>query len=140
MLDAQFGLDPLLTGVGCVALVALVALVAFGGVERIGAVTGRFVPVMCVLYQGMALCVLFARSDVAVEVFGRIFREAFTGSAAAGGAMGIGFPQAMMIGVRRAAFSNEAGLGTAPRRRTNTYVRAWWPCWARSSTRSSSAL
>lgn len=111
LLDAQFGLDPMLTGVGCVALVALVA---FGGVERIGAVTGRFVPAMCVLYLGMALWVLFVRSDVAVEVFGRIFREAFTGTAAAGGAMGIGFQQAMMIGVRRAAFSNEAGLGTAP--------------------------
>ena len=111
LLNAQFGLDPILTGVGCVALVALVA---FGGVERIGAVTGRFVPVMCVLYLGMALCVLFVRSDIAVEVFGRIFREAFTGTAAAGGAMGIGFQQAMMIGVRRAAFSNEAGLGTAP--------------------------
>ena len=69
---------------------------------------------MCVLYLGMALCVLFVRSDIAVEVFGRIFREAFTGTAAAGGAMGIGFQQAMMIGVRRAAFSNEAGLGTAP--------------------------
>ena len=124
LLNAQFGLDPILTGVGCVALVALVA---FGGVERIGAVTGRFVPVMCVLYLGMALCVLFVRSDVAVEVFGRIFREAFTGTAAAGGAMGIGFQQAMMIGVRRAAFSNEAGLGTAPlahgAARTNEPVR-----------------
>lgn len=111
LLNAQFGIEPIQTGVGCVALVALVA---FGGVERIGAVTGRFVPVMCVLYLGMALCVLFVRSDIAVEVFGRIFREAFTGTAAAGGAMGIGFQQAMMIGVRRAAFSNEAGLGTAP--------------------------
>ena len=124
LLNAQFGLDPILTGVGCVALVALVA---FGGVERIGAVTGRFVPVMCVLYLGMALCVLFVRSDIAVEVFGRIFREAFTGTAAAGGAMGIGFQQAMMIGVRRAAFSNEAGLGTAPlahgAARTNEPVR-----------------
>ncbi|MDE2976976.1 MAG: alanine:cation symporter family protein, partial [Acidobacteriota bacterium] len=62
-----------------------------------------------------------------VEVFGRIFREAFTGTAAAGGAMGIGFQQAMMIGVRRAAFSNEAGLGTAPlahgAARTNEPVR-----------------
>lgn len=111
LLSAQFEVPPLWTGLGCVALVALVA---FGGVERIGAVTGRFVPVMCVLYLGMALCVLFVRSDVAVEVFGRIFREAFIGTAAAGGAMGIGFQQAMMTGVRRAAFSNEAGLGTAP--------------------------
>ena len=109
LLQAQFDIDPLLTGVGCVALVALVA---FGGVERIGAVTARFVPAMCVLYLGMALCVLFVRSDVAVEVFSRIFREAFSGPAATGGVLGISF-QAMMIGVRRAAFSNEAGLGTA---------------------------
>ena len=109
LLQAQFDIDPLLTGVGCVALVALVA---FGGVERIGAVTARFVPAMCVLYLGMALCVLFVRSDVAVEVFSRIFREALSGPAATGGVLGISF-QAMMIGVRRAAFSNEAGLGTA---------------------------
>lgn len=109
LLQAQFDIDPLLTGVGCVSLVALVA---FGGVERIGAVTARFVPAMCVLYLGMALCVLFVRSDVAVEVFSRIFREAFSGTAATGGVLGISF-QAMMIGVRRAAFSNEAGLGTA---------------------------
>jgi len=111
LLDSQFSVDPLWTGLGCVTLVALVA---FGGVERIGAVTGRFVPAMCLLYLGMALCILFVRSEVAVEVFSRIVREAFTGSTAAGGAVGVGFQQAMMIGVRRAAFSNEAGLGTAP--------------------------
>ncbi len=115
LLAAQLALPPLWTGVGVgAACAALVALVAFGGVERIGAVTARFVPVMCVLYLGMALAILFMRSEVAVEVFGRIFREAFTGTAAAGGAVGVGFQQAMMIGVRRAAFSNEAGLGTAP--------------------------
>ncbi len=111
LLEAQLAVPPLWTGLACVGLVALVA---FGGVERIGAVTARFVPVMCLLYLGMAICVLVIRSEVAVDVFGRIFRGAFTGTAATGAAIGIGFQQALMIGVRRAAFSNEAGLGTAP--------------------------
>ena len=111
LLNDQFGLEPMVTGLGCVALVALVA---FGGVERIGAVTARFVPAMCLLYLGMALWIFFVRSDVAVDVVGRIFREAFTGPAAAGGAMGIVFQKTLITGVKRGAFSNEAGIGTAP--------------------------
>ncbi|REJ83410.1 MAG: alanine:cation symporter family protein [Acidobacteria bacterium] len=95
------------------AATALVALVAFGGVERIGTVTARLVPAMCVLYLLLALAVLVIRIEAVPRVFSDIFSSAFTGRAAVGGAAGLTFIQVVLIGVKRGAFSNEAGIGTA---------------------------
>jgi AGCS family alanine or glycine:cation symporter len=99
------------TGAVCVLLVAAVA---FGGVERIGTLTGRMVPAMCLLYLVLAVLVMVFNSDQLVSVFSQIFTEAFTGRAAIGGAEGLAVREVILIGVRRAAFSNEAGIGTAP--------------------------
>lgn len=100
-----------LTGLGAVGVVMAVA---WGGIVRIGQVASRLVPTMCMLYLGGCLFVLFREFDQVPAVFSSIVHEAFNGRAAAGGAAGMGVIAVMQIGVRRAAFSNEAGIGTAP--------------------------
>ncbi|HVS14083.1 MAG TPA: amino acid carrier protein [Thermoanaerobaculia bacterium] len=110
ILDGVYGIPGWATGLGCTVLVALVA---FGGVERIGAVTSKLVPAMCLVYLLMGLVVLVVNLEAVPAMFVHIFSEAFTGHAAGGGAAGVAFAQMVQIGVKRAAFSNEAGIGTA---------------------------
>ena len=88
----------------------LVGLVIFGGIKRIGKVTGRMVPVMVALYVISVLIIIFTRADRILPSFALIFRDAFSAESMMGGALGA----LIITGVRRAAFSNEAGIGTAP--------------------------
>lgn len=87
---------------------ALVTLVVMGRIERIGRLTVRLVPAMVILYLAMTSVVLYNYSSEIPAVFLLIITDAFTGEAAAGGSIGA----VIMIGVRRGAFSNEAGIGT----------------------------
>lgn len=87
----------------------LVGLVIFGGIKRIGKVTSVLVPVMVFLYLIAGLLVVLINLSEIPALFALIFRDAFTGDAVAGGAVG----SVIIIGVRRALFSNEAGLGTS---------------------------
>ena len=89
-------------------LAIMVGFVVIGGIKRIGAVAARLVPVMVVLYGGSALLIIFHHLDQLGWAFSLIFTDAFTGQAVAGGAIGV----VIVTGVRRAAFSNEAGMGT----------------------------
>jgi AGCS family alanine or glycine:cation symporter len=98
---------------GIVAVV-LVSIVILGGLTRIANVASRLVPTMCLLYLASALYVAFSRLDQIPVVFSQIFHDAFTGTAALGGAAGIGVLTVVRTGIKRAAFSNEAGIGTAP--------------------------
>ncbi|RMH22096.1 MAG: sodium:alanine symporter family protein [Acidobacteria bacterium] len=111
ILRQTYGVDPWVTGWVSLALVAVVSL---GGVARIGKVASRLVPGMCLLYLGGALLVMVTNLDQVPVVLGQIFHDAFTGTAAAGGAAGIAWATVVQTGVKRAAFSNEAGIGTAP--------------------------
>ncbi|HAU02080.1 MAG TPA: sodium/alanine symporter, partial [Porticoccaceae bacterium] len=91
------------------AIVALlVALVIVGRIERIGRLTVRLVPAMVLLYMGMTITILWSYWQEIPAALWLIVTDAFTGDAAAGGSVGA----VIMIGVRRGAFSNEAGLGT----------------------------
>ena len=89
-------------------LAILVGLVVVGGIKRIGAVASRLVPGMVLLYGGTALVILILHADAVWPAFSLIFSDAFTGGAVAGGLLGT----AVNEGVKRAAFSNEAGMGT----------------------------
>ncbi|MEM7355531.1 MAG: alanine/glycine:cation symporter family protein [Acidobacteriota bacterium] len=111
ILEATYGVEPAATGILCMVLVAAVS---FGGITRIGKVAGRLVPLMCSLYLIGAVLVVIRNIELVPAVFGQIFHDAFNGTAAAGGAAGIAWIQVVKTGVKRAAFSNEAGLGTAP--------------------------
>lgn len=110
ILDETFGVPRALAGF---VSISLVALVIFGGITRIGKVASRLVPSMCILYLAGAAVIVFANFDQVPHVFGQIFHDAFTGTAAAGGAAGIAWSHVITTGIKRAAFSNEAGLGTA---------------------------
>ncbi len=86
----------------------VVFAVIVGGIKSIAHVTEKIVPFMGLLYVGAALIVLIANYDMIGAAFGQIFAGAFTGLGVAGGLVG-----ALIQGFRRAAFSNEAGVGSA---------------------------
>ncbi|THA25817.1 alanine:cation symporter family protein [Streptomyces sp. RKND-216] len=92
------------------ALAGLLALSVFGGVKRIAHITQVLVPVMAVLYLLMGLLVLALNFGELPSVLASIVEGAFGLREAASGAIGA----AIMQGVRRGMFSNEAGLGSAP--------------------------
>lgn len=92
-----------------VAVAVVVALVIIGGISRIAKVTGKLVPIMTLFYVTGCLVVLFEHWDKIGETFSLIFTKAFDTQAMAGGVIGV-----LLIGVQRAAFSNEAGIGSAP--------------------------
>jgi AGCS family alanine or glycine:cation symporter len=90
----------------------LVATVILGGVRSIGRFTGVFVPLMILLYMGAATLVLILNVERIPDAFRLVFDHAFSGQAAAGGAVGYTIGQAIRNGVSRGVFSNESGLGT----------------------------
>ena len=89
-------------------LAVLVGTVVVGGIKRIGAFAARLVPGMVLLYGGTSLIIILLHADQIFPSLSLIFSDAFTGQAVAGGALGM----VIVTGVRRAAFSNEAGMGT----------------------------
>ena len=91
-------------------IAGVVALVIFGGIKRIGKVTGRMVPFMVVLYIVAVLVILATNAERIIPSFQLILHDAFHADSVLGGALGA----LIITGVRRAAFSNEAGIGTAP--------------------------
>ncbi len=91
-----------------VALAILVGLVIIGGIKRIGHVAGLLVPFMCVTYVLCGLLILILNSEHLIDGMKEIVRLAFTPNAALGGVAG-----AIVQGFKRAAFSNEAGIGSA---------------------------
>ncbi|HBG53975.1 MAG TPA: sodium/alanine symporter, partial [Rikenellaceae bacterium] len=91
----------------CIA--GIVSLVVLGGINRIARVASLIVPFMVGFYFLLVLYIILTNLSVVPDVFTSIFREAFTFKAGLGGFAG----SAIVIGARRAAFVNEAGVGTA---------------------------
>jgi AGCS family alanine or glycine:cation symporter len=89
-------------------LAGLVAAVILGGMKSIGATTGKLVPAMALIYVVSCLFVIIVNIDSVPAAFAAIFEGAFNPSGMAGGLVGV-----MIVGFQRAAFSNEAGLGSA---------------------------
>lgn len=94
-------------------LAGLVALILFGGIKRIGAVAEKLIPAMSILYILFSLIVIFGHAGDISSAFGKIFSSAFNPKAIGGAASGIALRQTVVWGLRRSAFSNEAGLGSA---------------------------
>ncbi|MCC6094952.1 MAG: sodium:alanine symporter family protein [Eubacterium sp.] len=97
-----------------IAGAVLAILVLFGGMQRIGSVTERLVPVMALVYIVSALVVILGNANMIGGVFAQIFSGAFDPKAISGGLAGVAMQQAIKAGFGRGIFSNEAGLGTAP--------------------------
>ena len=91
-----------------IVFAAVVFAVIVGGIKSIANVTEKVVPFMGILYVGAALIILLVNYDQIGWAFGQIFEGAFTGLGVAGGFVG-----ALIQGFKRAAFSNEAGVGSA---------------------------
>jgi len=111
LLDAHWGINRWITG-GVLMLV--VGIVILGGIRRIGQVTSKIVPTMCVLYFISAAFVILSNYAVVPALLVLIFKSAFGAEALIGGMVGVSFKEVLIIGIKRAAFSNEAGIGTAP--------------------------
>lgn len=91
-----------------VTVSALAGWILIGGIERIGRITAQLVPLMVLLYLGSGLAIVALNLGQVPEMISVILRDAFSGEAVAGGALGA----VIVTGVRRAAFSNEAGVGS----------------------------
>ena len=89
-------------------IASAVGLVIVGGLKSIARVTGRLVPFMGVTYVVFAVLVIILNADKLPWAIQAVFSEAFSPNAVGGGIMG-----AMMLGFKRAVFSNEAGIGSA---------------------------
>jgi len=105
-----FGMPKLVTGL---ALAALTAIVIFGGIRKIAVVAEYMVPFMAGAYLIVAVIVLFLNISEVPAMLWHIFANAF-GFAEVGGGVAGGMAAAMLNGVKRGLFSNEAGMGSAP--------------------------
>ncbi len=106
-MDTAFGIDPLVTGI---VLTVISLVVVFGGIKRIAAVSSVIVPVMAIGYFILALWVVIRNLGGMPDILKLIVENAFGFRQAAGGTLGA----AMMNGIKRGLFSNEAGEGSAP--------------------------
>ncbi len=92
-----------------IILAIVVGLVIIGGIVRIAQVTAFLVPFMCGIYMLTALVIILTNLGEVLPACGTILSSAFSNEAVTGGLIGV-----LIQGIRRAAFSNEAGLGSAP--------------------------
>ena len=108
-LAAMMGLQGGSTGfVIGIILAIVVGIVIIGGIKRIAQVTEKVVPFMAIIYALACLVVIFANFSYIDDAFVLIFKGAFTPEAGLGGLFGV-----LIVGFRRAVFSNEAGAGSA---------------------------
>jgi len=91
-----------------VVLAILVGIIIIGGIKRIASVTEKIVPFMAVLYLVACIYIVLSNFPLIDDAFRLIIHEAFTMKAGIGGLIGV-----LLVGFRRAAFSNEAGAGSA---------------------------
>ena len=109
--NTGFGTD-LIIGL---VLAILTGIVILGGLSRISKTASKMVPAMTILYFILVMIILIVHYDVVPEYFSLIFTDAFSanfykGDTFLGGVVG----GIILLGIRRGAFSNEAGIGTAP--------------------------
>ena len=105
--EEAFNISRLLTGI---ILTIVTILIIFGGLKRIARVTEVMVPVMAIFYLVIAFYVILTNITYIPAVFAIIFKSAFGMNQAVGGSIGA----ALMWGIKRGLFSNEAGMGSAP--------------------------
>tara|TARA_B100000963_G_scaffold133324_1_gene116067 strand:- start:3331 stop:4935 length:1605 start_codon:yes stop_codon:yes gene_type:complete len=89
-------------------MMAFVGIIIIGGIKRIATVTEKIVPFMALIYVFACLYIIVSNFSFVDDAFGMIFSQAFNPKAGLGGLLGV-----LITGFRRAAFSNEAGAGSA---------------------------
>ncbi|MGI9516451.1 MAG: alanine/glycine:cation symporter family protein [Pirellulaceae bacterium] len=91
-----------------IVLAILVGIVIIGGIKRIASITEKIVPLMAIIYVAAALLILILNASAVPTAISEIISGAFTPAAGFGGLLGV-----LIVGFQRAAFSNEAGAGSA---------------------------
>ncbi len=91
-----------------VVMAVMVGIVIIGGIRRIAATAEKIVPLMCIVYVATTIYILIVNYAQIGDAFRAIFAGAFTPVGIKGGILGV-----MVVGIRRASFSNEAGIGSA---------------------------
>lgn len=108
---SYFGVPSWISGI---VLAVLVGLVIIGGIRRIGHAAAALVPFMCLVYIVCGLGVLFANVGELPRLLSLIVTSAFSPAEASGAFTGAAVGTAFLFGMRRALFSSEAGMGSAP--------------------------
>ncbi|MGW9857297.1 alanine or glycine:cation symporter, AGCS family [Staphylococcus hominis] len=106
-LRTQYHISPVITGI---ILAVITAIIIFGGVRSIATLSSLIVPIMAIIYVVIVLVILLMNFDQIIPMIGTIIKSAFGIEQVAGGAVGT----AILQGVKRGLFSNEAGMGSAP--------------------------
>ena len=106
-LNTQYNISPVVTGI---ILAGITAAIIFGGVRSIATLSSIVVPIMAIVYIGMVLVILLMNLDQVVPMIMMIVKSAFGLEQFTGGALGA----AVLQGIKRGLFSNEAGMGSAP--------------------------
>ncbi|MDC5704405.1 sodium:alanine symporter family protein [Vibrio europaeus] len=110
-MNNAFGWEDTYVGI---AVVMLSSIVIFGGIKRIARVAELVVPLMALAYLLLAMFVMLTNLEKLPAVITLIFKSAFGLQEAAAGGLGYAIAQAMINGIKRGLFSNEAGMGSAP--------------------------
>nr|MDH3163542.1 amino acid carrier protein [Bacillus licheniformis] len=111
-MQGAFNLDKTVVGI---ILAAITGFIIFGGLKRVVTVSQLIVPVMAIIYLGLALFVVLTNISQIPAVFAMIVKDAFGIEQIAGGTLG----KIIIIGAKRGLFSNEAGMGSAPNARAD---------------------
>lgn len=106
-MENAFGFDNVLTGI---ILTAATLIIVFGGIQRIAKVSSVVVPIMALGYLLLAIIVVLLNIGLLPDIISTIVKSAFGAEQMVGGGMGA----AVMQGIKRGLFSNEAGMGSAP--------------------------
>lgn len=113
--DSAFNIPPIYMGIG---ITILTIIIIFGGVHRIANVSSILVPIMALGYIILALYIVISNITHLPDIFGIIIKNAFGFEQAIGGGIGA----ALMQGIKRGLFSNEAGMGSAPNAAATAHV------------------
>ncbi len=109
LLQNEFSIAPLFTGI---AALLFIGIIIKGDVKRVGKVTAKIVPFMFIAYIVSSLVVIIINFDAVPGILLDIVSAAFGKEAIYGGATGLVFKEVLVTGIKRAIFSNEAGVGT----------------------------
>jgi len=115
--ESYYGISKLASGI---FFCCLTSYILFGGLKSISRVCSLIVPFMSVLYFVVAISIVVLNYELLPSVFKKIIGEALNPSAAYGGILGYSFLTILVTGLKRATFSNEAGIGTAPMAHSNS--------------------
>lgn len=110
-INTEYNISNVVTGA---VFAVIIFYILIGGLKRITQFTSKLVPLMSVLYILLCVVILSMNYDRILMTFTSIFLEALSGKSVGGGVLGYTVMHIMKTGMKRAAFSNEAGIGTAP--------------------------